>query len=51
MTHANDKQDGVSIVIRDVWKSYDGHTVLRGIRLDVAKGETLVILGGSGEGK
>jgi phospholipid/cholesterol/gamma-HCH transport system ATP-binding protein len=42
---------GVSIFIRDVWKSYDGHAVLRGVRLDVARGETLVIIGGSGEGK
>jgi phospholipid/cholesterol/gamma-HCH transport system ATP-binding protein len=42
---------GVSISIRDVWKSYDGHAVLRGVRLDVARGETLVIVGGSGEGK
>jgi phospholipid/cholesterol/gamma-HCH transport system ATP-binding protein len=42
---------GVAISVRDVWKSYDGHTVLRGVRLDVASGETLVIIGGSGEGK
>ncbi len=42
---------GVRISIRDVWKSYEGHAVLRGIRLDVARGETLVIIGGSGEGK
>jgi phospholipid/cholesterol/gamma-HCH transport system ATP-binding protein len=42
---------GVSISIRDVWKSYDGHAVLRGVRLDVTRGETLVIIGGSGEGK
>jgi phospholipid/cholesterol/gamma-HCH transport system ATP-binding protein len=42
---------GVSISIKDVWKSYDGHAVLRGVRLEVARGETLVIIGGSGEGK
>jgi phospholipid/cholesterol/gamma-HCH transport system ATP-binding protein len=42
---------GVRIEVRDVWKSYSGHPVLRGIRLDVAAGETLVIIGGSGEGK
>jgi phospholipid/cholesterol/gamma-HCH transport system ATP-binding protein len=41
----------VAIEICDVWKSYDGHAVLRGVRLAVAKGETLVIIGGSGEGK
>ena len=42
---------GVAISVRDVWKSYDGHAVLRGVRLDVAAGETLVIIGGSCEGK
>jgi phospholipid/cholesterol/gamma-HCH transport system ATP-binding protein len=41
----------VAIRVRDVWKSYDGHAVLRGVGLDVAAGETLVIIGGSGEGK
>ena len=41
----------VAISVRDVWKSYDGHTVLRGVRLEVEPGETLVIIGGSGEGK
>jgi phospholipid/cholesterol/gamma-HCH transport system ATP-binding protein len=51
MTGAYDTRDGVTIAIRDVWKSYDDHAVLRGIHLDVTKGETLVILGGSGEGK
>jgi len=42
---------GVTISVREVWKSYDGHTVLRGVRLEVAAGESLVIIGGSGEGK
>ena len=42
---------GVPIEIRGLWKSYEGHDVLRGIDLDVAAGETLVIVGGSGEGK
>jgi len=51
MTGEQNTRGGVTIAIRDVWKSYDDHVVLRGIRLEVAKGETLVILGGSGEGK
>jgi phospholipid/cholesterol/gamma-HCH transport system ATP-binding protein len=51
MTSGHDTKGGVRITIRDVWKSYDGHAVLRGVRLDVAEGETLVIIGGSGEGK
>lgn len=41
----------VTITVRDVWKSYGGHAVLRGVRLEVGAGETLVIIGGSGEGK
>ncbi|MGH7821422.1 MAG: ABC transporter ATP-binding protein, partial [Candidatus Binatia bacterium] len=48
---AEARSRGVSIRIQGLWKSYDGHTVLRGIDLDVAAGETLVIIGGSGEGK
>ncbi|HSD10426.1 MAG TPA: ATP-binding cassette domain-containing protein [Candidatus Binatia bacterium] len=51
MTIAAKAAKGVSIFVRDVWKSYDGNAVLRGVRLDVARGETLVIVGGSGEGK
>lgn len=42
---------GVSIRIRDLWKRYEAEPVLRGIDLDVEPGETLVIIGGSGEGK
>jgi phospholipid/cholesterol/gamma-HCH transport system ATP-binding protein len=51
MTTSARPAKAVSISVREVWKSYDGHTVLRGVRLDVAPGETLVIIGGSGEGK
>lgn len=39
------------IELRDVYKSFGEKHVLRGITLDVKKGETLVILGGSGTGK
>ena len=37
--------------IRDVKKSFDGHTVLDGISLDVEKGDVVAILGPSGSGK
>jgi len=41
------------IVLRDVWKSFDGGKtfVVKGVSLEVAKGETLVLLGSSGSGK
>ena len=37
--------------IRDVRKSFDGHTVLDGIDLNVEKGDVTAILGPSGSGK
>ena len=36
---------------RDLHKSFGGNHVLRGVSLDVERGESLVILGGSGAGK
>lgn len=39
------------IEVKDLWKSYDGHNVLRGLSLTIKAGETLVILGRSGCGK
>ncbi|MCE5316154.1 MAG: ATP-binding cassette domain-containing protein [Parachlamydia sp.] len=39
------------IKAHDVWKSYGKLQVLKGLNLDVFKGETLVILGRSGVGK
>lgn len=43
--------EGVAIEARGLVKSYDGTPVLRGIDLTIEPGETLVIVGGSGEGK
>ncbi|HEY3138999.1 MAG TPA: ABC transporter ATP-binding protein [Blastocatellia bacterium] len=43
--------DNVAIRVRDLRKSFDGQTVLDGINLEVARGETLSVLGRSGEGK
>ena len=39
------------IEIQDLWKSFQGHLVLKGLNLKVKRGETLVILGRSGVGK
>ena len=39
------------IEVRDLWKSFGDNHVLKGISLDVPKGTTYVVLGGSGSGK
>lgn len=39
------------IKVRNLWKAYDKHQVLKGLDLDVQSGETVVILGRSGVGK
>lgn len=39
------------IQLRDVKKSFGPKTVLDGVNLEVAKGESLVVIGGSGTGK
>jgi len=39
------------ITLRDVHKAFGNNHVLRGVTLDVPKGESMVIIGGSGTGK
>jgi len=39
------------IEVRDLWKSFDGNQVLKGVDLQVMPGTTTVILCGSGSGK
>ena len=39
------------IEVRDVWKSFGENAVLKGISLTVPRGQTYVVLGGSGSGK
>lgn len=39
------------VELRDVWRSFDGNQVLRGVSLTLAKGTTLAVMGGSGAGK
>jgi phospholipid/cholesterol/gamma-HCH transport system ATP-binding protein len=41
----------VVVSVRDLHKSFGRHEVLSGVSLDVRHGETVVVLGGSGEGK
>ena len=41
----------IKIKLRNVNKSFGKKAVLRGLNLDVHKGESLVVIGGSGTGK
>jgi phospholipid/cholesterol/gamma-HCH transport system ATP-binding protein len=41
----------VVVSVRDLHKAFGRHEVLAGVSLDVRHGETVVVLGGSGEGK
>src|SRR6266567_2247794 len=44
-------QDEDYIVLKDVRKAFSGKTVLNGINISVPKGQSLVVIGGSGTGK
>jgi phospholipid/cholesterol/gamma-HCH transport system ATP-binding protein len=39
------------VSLREVWKSFDRKVVLRGLSLELRKGTTLAVMGGSGTGK
>jgi phospholipid/cholesterol/gamma-HCH transport system ATP-binding protein len=43
--------DEIRISVRDLVKKFGSQTVLTGVTLDIAAGETIVIMGGSGCGK
>ena len=45
------KQQGVSLSVRELRKSYNGNEVLKGIDFEVKPGEIFVIMGPSGCGK
>lgn len=47
----NEKRNPPIITVKDLWKSYNSVEVLKGLNLEIYKGETLVILGRSGVGK
>jgi len=40
-----------NVAVRDLWFSYEGEPVLRGINLDVRAGQTVALVGPSGGGK
>jgi phospholipid/cholesterol/gamma-HCH transport system ATP-binding protein len=48
---ADPNADPIHIAIRDLQKGYDGAAVLRGVTLDIHRGQINVIIGGSGAGK
>ncbi len=50
-TPAETKDDARFICLQGVRKAFDGHKVLEGVDLDIARGESLVIIGSSGTGK
>ena len=39
------------IELEDIHKTFEDHYVLKGVNLKVSKGESLVVIGGSGSGK
>jgi phospholipid/cholesterol/gamma-HCH transport system ATP-binding protein len=47
----NNNNTGVSLVVRDLRKSFDGQEVLKGVNFEVRPGEIFVIMGPSGSGK
>ena len=48
---ATGRDDEVHVVLRGVWKSFGALEVLRGVDLEVTKGQVVVIIGPSGSGK
>jgi len=49
--HSDTQTEPADIIIRDLYKSFGSNTVLKGVNLDVFRGENVVVLGRSGTGK
>src|SRR5215471_6283879 len=49
--NATSSQQGVSVAVRGLRKSYDGQEVLKGVDFEVQPGEIFVLMGPSGSGK
>ncbi len=41
----------IKIAVKDIYKSFGDNHVLRGLSVDITKGESIVVIGGSGAGK
>jgi phospholipid/cholesterol/gamma-HCH transport system ATP-binding protein len=51
MNPENSNNGGISLVVRDLRKGFDGQEVLKGVDFEVQPGEIFVIMGPSGSGK
>src|SRR2546428_168967 len=51
MTNGQSNQQGVSVEVRGLRKSFRGQEVLKGLDFEVKPGEVFVIMGPSGSGK
>jgi len=51
MSEATPTQQGVSVKVRGLRRSFNGHPVLKGLNFEVERGEMFVVMGPSGSGK